>query len=79
MTLFESGAVGPSFYFVMEYCNRGSVDELINRQGGKLSVEVAAPIMMECLDGLAYAHSMQFVHRDMKPGNILLDELDGRW
>lgn len=79
VSVFENGSAGSVFYFVMEYCNRGSLDRLINRQGGKLSLRMALPLMLQCLAGLEHAHREQFVHRDLKPHNILLDERDGRW
>jgi serine/threonine protein kinase len=60
------------FYFVMEFCEGGSLDQFIGRHGGKLSLKQAMPIMLDTLEGLAHAHTAGFVHRDLKPQNILL-------
>lgn len=74
---FHHGAVGVAFYCVMEFCNQGSLDALLQR-AGRLSLKVAAPLMIHCLAGLAYAHKKQFVHRDLKPQNILLHKHEGQ-
>ena len=48
------------------------------RQQAPLSVPRAARIVSQLLDGLEFAHQRQFVHRDIKPGNLLLIRgLDG--
>ena len=76
------------FFFTMEYCNGGSVANLMQRQRGKLSVDEAIPIILQVLDGLEYAHKAEIpyvrladgtfgkgrglVHRDIKPENIFL-------
>jgi eukaryotic-like serine/threonine-protein kinase len=67
----ESGQVGAAWFFTSEYCAGGSVDGLIAR-GGILPPERAVPIVLQALDGLAYAHAARLVHRDIKPSNILL-------
>jgi serine/threonine protein kinase len=83
-----SGASGDEFYFTCEYCAGGSVDQLVARRGGVLSLEEALPIVWQALDGLRYAHEATIpavrhadgrvaearglVHRDIKPPNILL-------
>ena len=72
VSLFESGAVGSAFYFVMEYCEAGDVADLIKRRGGRVPLDEAMRIMLQALDGLAHAHSKRIVHRDLKPGNMLL-------
>ena len=76
--LFDHGSAGSGFYFVMELCPGGSVDALMARQGGKLGLKLAGAIALEALDGLAYAHGQGFVHRDLKPQNILLMDAGGR-
>ena len=65
------------FFFTMEYCDRGSVLDLMQARGGKLSLNEATKIVLQVLDGLHYAHTENnLVHRDIKPGNIFLTVKD---
>lgn len=79
VTLFDNGSASSAFYFVMEFCEGGGVEDLMKRRGGKLSISEAGAIMLQALDGLAYAHGNNVVHRDLKPGNILLKGSETRW
>ena len=72
VSYFDQGSVGGAFYFVMEFCNAGSLADLMNRRGGKVPLDEAKHIMLQTLDGLAFAHAKGIVHRDLKPGNVLL-------
>jgi len=75
--LIEHGSAGGAFYFVMELCRGGSLQDLLQKRGRPLPTADAGPLMLETLDGLAHAHAQGYVHRDLKPANILLAE-EGR-
>jgi serine/threonine protein kinase len=71
-------SVGSMFYFLQEFCSGGCVGKLLERKGGRLSLQEAAPIILDSLEGMAHAHRENFVHRDLKPQNILLQGSDGK-
>jgi len=58
-------------YIVMEYIDGQSCAEIL-RERGWLPVEEALPIILGACAGLDYAHRKGVVHRDVKPGNLLL-------
>jgi eukaryotic-like serine/threonine-protein kinase len=60
-------------FIVMEYCSRGSLHDLIQREG-RLDVERVVGIGISICDALEYAHRLEIVHRDIKPGNVLIAE-----
>jgi len=78
-----------AYYVLQEICEGGSVDRLIDRNGGKLPVSLATDITLQILDALVYAHTEEIevdlkdgsvskfrgiVHRDIKPGNFFLTD-----
>ena len=58
-------------YLVMEYVDGPSVDALLEKHG-RLSVGDAVYIILDIARGLEHVHSRNIVHRDIKPGNILI-------
>ena len=60
-------------YITMEYIPGQDLQSLI-RQTGKLTAETAVSIAKDVCEGLAEAHRLDVVHRDLKPGNILIDK-----
>jgi serine/threonine protein kinase len=72
--LLDFGKHDGRFYFALEYCPGGSVEALRRRLGGKVPLPSALRIAVDALEGLAAAHEKGFVHRDLKPDNVLLGE-----
>lgn len=70
--LFDCGARGNLFYLLLEYCDQGSLQALLAKRGGRIELHEAIPIMLQSLEGLAYAHQQHYVHRDLKPSSIML-------
>ena len=68
--LIDSGDAGGLLYYVSSYMPGGSLRERLQREG-KLSVRDALRIAQEISTALDYAHRAGFVHRDVKPENIL--------
>src|SRR5262249_49419041 len=60
-------------FLVMEYVPGTSLHDLVVRNG-TLDFVSAAEYMRQAAEGLHHAHRIGMVHRDIKPGNLLLDE-----
>ena len=65
-------------YLAMEYVSGTNASQLRQRAGGRVPIPLAVEIGCQVLDALAYAHSQGFVHRDIKPRNLLLTRRVGR-
>ncbi|WP_419924551.1 Stk1 family PASTA domain-containing Ser/Thr kinase [Candidatus Poriferisocius sp.] len=71
VAVYDWGSAEGTYYIVMEYIEGHSLAELL-RSGGPLAPERAAGIAMYVAEALGFAHSNGVIHRDVKPGNVLL-------
>ncbi len=68
---FDAGKEGNVHFLVTEYVPGSDLRRLV-KSNGPLSMNHAALIISQAATGLQYAHALGLVHRDVKPGNILV-------
>jgi len=73
VNIFDFGENDGKYYISMAYLPGGSLRDLLKKEG-KLSRERTLRIFQQTAAGMTYAHQKNVIHRDLKPGNILLDE-----
>ena len=69
--IYEVGEHGGSCYFSMKFIEGGALDELFRRD--PMPNRRAAKLIAELARAVHYAHQRGILHRDIKPGNILID------
>jgi eukaryotic-like serine/threonine-protein kinase len=62
---------GDTFFFVTEYVPGTDLRKLV-RRNGPLTAAIAATIISQAAEALHYAHRRGLIHRDVKPGNLLV-------
>jgi serine/threonine protein kinase/tetratricopeptide (TPR) repeat protein len=69
--VYEVGERDGTYYFSMRFVEGDCLDEVVSR--GSISVQQAADLIAKVARTVHYAHEHGILHRDIKPGNILLD------
>ena len=71
VTVYDAGADGPTRFIVMEFVHGRSLADILREQS-PLEPAEAADIAAQAADALSAAHARGIVHRDIKPGNIMV-------
>ncbi|MCA9666115.1 MAG: serine/threonine protein kinase [Myxococcales bacterium] len=75
VSVLDYGVAFGSPYLVMEYIGGTPLSALTNK--GAIEATRAIHIVRQILAGLRHAHARGVVHRDLKPGNVMLAEMTG--
>ncbi|MCH5376191.1 MAG: serine/threonine protein kinase, partial [Planctomycetes bacterium] len=71
VTAYDAGGRDGIHYLVMEYIEGQDLGSFV-KEHGPLPVDLAVSCIVQAAIGLEYTHRRGFVHRDVKPANILL-------
>ena len=69
--VYDTGVDEGRHYIVMEYVEGRSGAQLLHSRG-RLGPEVSVEIGVQSCAGLDYAHKQEIIHRDVKPGNLMV-------
>ena len=71
----ERNPVNGNYYLIMECCEGEDLRRWIKRKrkDNPLTLDDVLPIIQQVAEALDYAHAQKIIHRDIKPGNIMID------
>lgn len=73
VSVFDYGEVMDTPYFVMEYVDGSSLERELVREGAKpMAVDEVLRLLRQIASGVEAIHRVGAIHRDLKPGNVLL-------
>ena len=74
--ILDAGSTNGHPYLVMEYIDGDAITEYCDAH--RLDLDARLHLLVDVCRGVAHAHRRFFLHRDIKPTNVLVTEVDGR-
>ena len=75
----EMGQAGRDLWIATDFVEGVDAAHLAAQLGGRVPLRDAVDIVVQVLDALDYAHSLNLVHRDVKPSNIMVSGAPGSY
>jgi serine/threonine protein kinase len=75
-SIYDFGEADGALYYAMEFCSGGNLSSYVLKRG-PLGVPQVLEIAIQASGALACAHAASFVHRDVKPSNLMLASPEG--
>ncbi len=73
----DLGQKDGTLFIVMDYIDGVTAESLLAESTEPMSISRAIGLMQQLLDALAYAHQRGYIHRDVKPSNLMIASRDG--
>ena len=72
LPIIEAEQYDNQVVIVSEFAPDGSLEDLLKKNGGSLSVDRSVEVCIGILSGLEFLHSHSIIHRALKPANVLM-------
>lgn len=77
VSFHDMGQAEGRLYFAMDFVPGSDAGHLVKTEG-PLAIERGVRLILQLLSALAYAHKKGFVHRDVKPANLMVTTVNGQ-
>lgn len=71
---YDTGEANGLLYLTMEFAAGCDLHKLVKQRGGPIPAAEACTLICQAADGLQSAHDKSIIHRDVKPGNLILTQ-----
>lgn len=73
--VYETGEIGPVCFIATVFCPGQTLSEWLDRQAFPVPIRQAARLVAQVAEAVQHAHDRSVLHRDLKPNNIILQEV----